>query len=265
MTKPRTSRRFAGGVTATAVGLSVVASPAVAGANEISIDLGTLAEAAANAEVSSEESSNEEIINGLFAVASAVEVNGSSLDQMTQAPPAEGADQTVIDPHAAGIQDLGDEHSGYEDELEALDIANGIPADEGQTVDGRTVIFPTKGRFTSGYGERWGTIHEGIDIANSIGTPIRAVMDGTVIAAGPAQGYGNWVVLQHANGEKSVYGHMANFHVAAGQTVAAGETIAEIGNEGRSTGPHLHFEIRPDGNNPVDPVTWFAKQGITVS
>lgn len=263
MTKPRTTRRFAG-IAATAAGLSVVASPAVAGANEISVDLGALADAAATAEVSEEEASNEDIINGLFSVAAAVEVNGSSLNEMTEAPPAEGAEQTVVDPHAAGLEGLGEETTGIEHELEALDLANGTASDEGQTTDGRTVIFPTKGRFTSGYGSRWGSVHEGIDIANSIGTPIRAAMDGTVIAAGPASGYGNWVVLEHANGEKSVYGHMANYHVAVGQAVTAGETIAEIGNEGRSTGPHLHFEIRPDGTNAVDPVPWFAEQGISV-
>lgn len=262
MTKPRTSRRFAGGFAATAVGLSVVASPATAGASEISIDLNTLADAASNADIS-ETSSDEDIINGLFAVATAVEVDGSSVNNMGQAA-AENAEGTIIDPQTAGIEDLGTEHSGLEDELEALDLANGVAADRGQTADGRTVVFPTKGRFTSGYGARWGTTHEGIDIANSIGTPIYAVMDGTVVAAGPASGYGNWVVIEHAGGEKSIYGHMATYNVSVGQTVAAGDQIAEIGNEGRSTGPHLHFEIRPDGHTAVDPVTWFANQGISV-
>ena len=112
---------------------------------------------------------------------------------------------------------------------------------------------------------RWGTMHRGIDIANSLGSPIYAVMDGTVINAGPAQGFGNWVVIQHDGGEVSVYGHMSQYNVSVGQRVKAGEQIAQIGSEGQSTGPHLHFEIKPDGVNQVDPVPWFAQQGIRIS
>ena len=89
-------------------------------------------------------------------------------------------------------------------------------------------------------------------------------MDGTVIKAGPAQGFGNWVVIQHDRGEVSVYGHMRDYNVSVGQRVTAGQQIAKIGNEGQSTGPHLHFEIKPDGTNQVDPRPWFAQQGITI-
>lgn len=135
---------------------------------------------------------------------------------------------------------------------------------QGSTPDGRTVVFPTSGTLTSTYGSRWGTHHNGIDVANSIGTPIVAVMDGEVISSGPAQGYGNWIRIQHDNGEISVYGHMqaSSLLVGVGERVTAGQQIASIGNEGQSTGPHLHFEIWPDGANPTDPQQWFAGNGI---
>ncbi|QGU04018.1 M23 family metallopeptidase [Corynebacterium comes] len=135
----------------------------------------------------------------------------------------------------------------------------------GETADGRTVVFPTSGRYTSGYGARWGATHEGIDIADPVGTPVLAVMDGEVISAGPADGFGQWVRLKHDDGSISVYGHVNTVDVPVGQRVTAGDQIATLGNEGRSTGPHLHFEIRPTGNGPVDPVSWFAQQGIDVA
>ena len=89
-------------------------------------------------------------------------------------------------------------------------------------------------------------------------------MDGTVINAGPAQGFGKWVRVRHDDGSISVYGHVHSFNVNVGERVTAGQQIAQMGNEGRSTGPHLHFEILPDGQTQVDPVPWFAERGITV-
>lgn len=135
---------------------------------------------------------------------------------------------------------------------------------EGRTAAGEKVVFPTSGTFTSGYGMRWGSMHNGIDVANPVGTPIYAVMSGEVISSGPAQGYGNWIRIRHDNGAVSVYGHMRadSLLVNVGDRVEAGQQIAAIGNEGQSTGPHLHFEIHPDGVNPVDPQVWFAEQGI---
>ena len=124
------------------------------------------------------------------------------------------------------------------------------------------VVRPADGSKTSGYGPRWGTMHNGIDIANSVGTPIYAVMSGTVIDSGPASGYGNWIRIRHNDGSVSVYGHMETLSVSVGQTVGAGEYIAGMGNRGHSTGSHLHFEIHPDGSTPVDPEPWFAEHGI---
>ncbi|AJK67693.1 hypothetical protein B840_00265 [Corynebacterium marinum DSM 44953] len=140
--------------------------------------------------------------------------------------------------------------------------APAAPAHAAQTASG-AVVSPAQGTFTSGYGMRWGTLHAGIDIANAIGTPILAIMDGTVIDSGPASGYGNWIRIQHSDGSVSVYGHMSTLAVSVGQSVTAGQQIAGMGSEGFSTGSHLHFEIHPGGAGAVDPVGWFAQHGIS--
>jgi hypothetical protein len=124
-------------------------------------------------------------------------------------------------------------------------------------------VMPTKGVWTSGFGYRWGVLHGGIDLANSIGTPIYAATDGVVIDAGPTAGYGAWVKLRHADGTVTLYGHVNTWLVSIGQRVMAGDQIATIGNRGNSTGPHLHFEVLLNGTNRVDPVPWLAKRGLS--
>ncbi|MDT7733439.1 MAG: hypothetical protein QOE12_613 [Mycobacterium sp.] len=125
-------------------------------------------------------------------------------------------------------------------------------------------VMPVKGVFTSNFGYRWGVLHAGIDLANSIGTPIHAVSDGVVIAAGPTAGYGMWVKLRHADGTVTLYGHVNTAMVSVGQRVMAGDQIATVGNRGNSTGPHLHFEVLLGGSQRVDPVPWLAKRGLSV-
>jgi murein DD-endopeptidase MepM/ murein hydrolase activator NlpD len=125
-------------------------------------------------------------------------------------------------------------------------------------------VMPTKGIFTSGFGYRWGVLHAGIDLANSIGTPIHAVSDGVVIDSGPTAGYGMWVKLRHADGTVTLYGHVNTTLVSVGQRVMAGDQIATMGNRGNSTGPHLHFEVLLGGTQRVDPVPWLAKRGLSV-
>ena len=144
--------------------------------------------------------------------------------------------------------------------------ANHVPAMKpGQTVPG-TWILPNGGPMTSCFCMRWGTLHAGIDLAGKLGSPILAVGDGTVLQAGPAEGFGNWVVIQHANGDVSIYGHMKYFFVHAGQKVTAGEKIAVVGDQGFSTGPHLHFEVHQGGlaGPKIDPVPWLRARGIIV-
>jgi hypothetical protein len=125
-------------------------------------------------------------------------------------------------------------------------------------------VMPTHGIFTSNFGYRWGVLHAGIDLANSIGTPILAVSDGVVIDAGPTAGYGMWVKLLHADGTVTLYGHINTALVSVGQRVMAGDQIATMGNRGNSTGPHLHFEVLQGGTERIDPVPWLAKRGLFV-
>ena len=132
---------------------------------------------------------------------------------------------------------------------------------------GEVTVQPVQGRITSTAGPRWGTTHYGLDIANKIGTPIFAVADGVVEKSGPASGFGLWVVVRHDDGSRSVYGHINQAFVTAGDRVSAGNRIAEVGNRGQSTGPHLHLEIRqgsPSGNK-VDPVGWLRERGLELS
>jgi murein DD-endopeptidase MepM/ murein hydrolase activator NlpD len=129
------------------------------------------------------------------------------------------------------------------------------------------VVFPVQGaRLTSTFGPRWGTLHAGIDLAAPMLTPELAVMDGVVLEAGPASGYGNVVYIQHENGDVTVYGHMEKILVQAGQVVRAGDTIALLGNRGQSTGPHLHFEVHVGGMNgtKVDPLPWLRERGLDI-
>lgn len=120
------------------------------------------------------------------------------------------------------------------------------------------------GTFTSGFGARWGAQHLGVDLANSIGTPILAVEDGEVIDAGPASGFGMWVRLKHADGTITVYGHIDSATVSVGQHVMAGDEIAKMGNRGFSTGPHCHFEVWQNGTDKIDPLPWLASRGISL-
>jgi murein DD-endopeptidase MepM/ murein hydrolase activator NlpD len=135
----------------------------------------------------------------------------------------------------------------------------------GQTVAG-TWIRPSSGRYTSCFCSRWGSFHAGIDLASKLGTPILAVGDGTVLKAGPASGFGNWVVIAHSNGDVSIYGHMKYFFVHAGQKVKAGEKIAVVGDQGFSTGPHLHFEVHKGGlgGTKINPIPWLKARGIVI-
>jgi murein DD-endopeptidase MepM/ murein hydrolase activator NlpD len=116
-------------------------------------------------------------------------------------------------------------------------------------------IWPVNGAVVSGFGMRWGRMHEGIDIAASSGTPIWAAAGGTVIHAGWLGGYGNLVVVDHGNGLATAYAHASAILVAVGQQVSQGETVSLVGSTGNSSGPHLHFEVRVNGV-AVDPLLY---------
>ena len=125
-------------------------------------------------------------------------------------------------------------------------------------------VFPINGaRLTSSFGPRWGTTHRGIDLAAPMLTPEYAAVDGVVLRAGAASGFGLAVYILTENGDVLVYGHMEKITVKPGQYVEAGETVALVGNRGQSTGPHLHFEVRRGGENgpAMDPMSWLEERG----
>ena len=125
-------------------------------------------------------------------------------------------------------------------------------------------IWPAGGEVTSGFGWRNSPfgggreLHQGIDIANSMGTPIVATADGTVVQSGWAGGYGNIVQLDHGNGMVTVYGHNSRVAVNVGQGVQKGQVISYMGSTGQSTGPHVHYEVRVNGA-AVDPISYLVQ------
>lgn len=127
-------------------------------------------------------------------------------------------------------------------------------------------VLPTQGIMSTCFCMRWGTMHWGLDLAAPLGTPIYAAVDGVVLQAGPASGYGNAVYIQDADGNVEIYGHMRYYNVKAGDLVHAGDQIAKVGSEGQSTGPHLHFELHRGGMNgkPFDPEPWLQQRGVAV-
>lgn len=161
-------------------------------------------------------------------------------------------------------RDLAAKLAAKEDEKRAQEapkttVANGPTASGSGSASfsdsGGTLAWPVSGRVSSGFGMRGGRMHKGIDIAAPVGTPIYAAADGTVTLAGRSSGYGNRITISHGNGLSTLYGHMYDngLLVSAGQKVKRGQKIAVVGNFGRSTGPHLHFEVL-NGGSAVNPM-----------
>ena len=141
---------------------------------------------------------------------------------------------------------------------ERIRAAQGLPPAPSGTVavgapSAAGLVWPVNGTITSGFGMRWGRMHEGIDIAGAGGTAIAAAAAGTVIVAGWVGGYGNMVVIDHGGGISTGYGHMSSLAVSVGQAVGQGTVVGGMGTTGHSTGVHLHFEVRVNGTavNPL--------------
>lgn len=119
-------------------------------------------------------------------------------------------------------------------------------------------LWPVEGQITGSFGERIdpfngeGAFHSGVDISSQVGTPVIAPADGVVTFADFMGGYGRAVMLDHGHGISTRYGHLSSFAVVAGQTISRGDTIGYVGQSGRSTGPHLHYEVRIN-DVPVNP------------
>ena len=117
--------------------------------------------------------------------------------------------------------------------------------------------WPLSGRLTSRFGPRNGSFHDGIDIAAPVGTPVRSAAAGRVLFSDALRGYGNVVIVKHANGFSTVYAHHRRNLVKAGQVVQRGDIIGEVGETGRVTGPCLHFEVR-NGKNARNPLHYLT-------
>lgn len=193
------------------------------------------------------------------------------------------AARAAADAEAAAVAALAGAQASYDKtaaEKAALDeqlrsaqaqlaAQQGVPAPPAAAVPagaGLGALLAGPATVTSCYGSRWGTVHNGVDIAAPLGTPILAPEGGVVVEAGPATGFGLMVAIQHPDGTITLYGHINAYSVTAGQTVTAGQQIAEVGNRGLSTGAHVHVEVHTGGlyANRQNPVPWLAARGIPV-
>jgi murein DD-endopeptidase MepM/ murein hydrolase activator NlpD len=125
-------------------------------------------------------------------------------------------------------------------------------------------LWPVIGHLTGTFGERMdpfsgeGAFHTGVDISSQYGDAVRASADGVVLEADERSGYGRLVVVDHGFGVRTYYGHLSSFSVIAGQQIRRGETIGNVGVSGRSTGPHVHYEVRINGA-PVNPMRYLRQ------
>lgn len=176
-----------------------------------------------------------------------------------QVAAAEAQEQQVIEGLRARKAEFQAEYAAVQEQINAQ-IAAAVS--RGNPVQGTgRFIWAVNGPVTSGFGPRTHPIdggtrmHNGIDIGASSGTPIKAGDDGVVKMAGPNGGYGNFTLIDHGAGLATGYAHQSAIGVRVGQHVSRGEVIGRVGSTGASTGPHLHFEVRVNGN-PVDPMSW---------
>ncbi|MGF6887138.1 murein DD-endopeptidase MepM/ murein hydrolase activator NlpD [Nocardia sp. GAS34] len=183
------------------------------------------------------------------------------LEKSTAAPAAAPVD-ALADPAPFGLRNLPPDVAGPLSHAEQ--VIKGLQQQAAPAAPMRQAVRPVAGQLTSGFGPRWGVFHYGVDFADPIGTPIESVENGTVIQAGPAQGFGLWVRVRQDDGTTAVYGHVNQILVHEGQRVRTGDEIATVGNRGDSTGPHLHLEIWDAAGHKVDPEPYLASKGVVL-
>ena len=152
----------------------------------------------------------------------------------------ENVDTNNLEVATASVENAAKEIKEENENKDALAIVNNI----------KLSVLPVTGRITSRYGERSSlrrSTHTGLDIACTTGTDIKVVSNGTVTFSGKKGSYGNLIIVDHGNGVETWYGHCSKLYEKVGDTVNAGDIIAAVGSTGNSTGPHLHFEIRING------------------
>lgn len=183
-------------------------------------------------------------------------------DLAAQQARARDAADSAVQVENAALGDAVAQHDAAEAALaeESARIAQvAQAASDSPALGDGTFIWPVQGAITSGFGYRTDPItgatayHSGLDIGASCGTPIKAAGTGVILSAGfNSGGYGNMTLINHGNGMSTLYGHQSSIIVSAGQSVTQGQVIGYVGSTGKSTGCHLHFEVRV-GGNPVDP------------
>lgn len=165
--------------------------------------------------------------------------------------------QAALDKVSAHEEDLHGDVEEIQSELLAQLSSGGMPLPAGPIKGGSgAMIWPVDGAIVSGFGPRWGRMHEGVDIAAAEMTPIRAAAAGVVVATqseAESGGYGNFTCIEHGGGLSTCYAHQTSFAVSAGQSVSQGDIIGYVGCTGHCYGPHLHFEVRIYGS-PTDPM-----------
>lgn len=153
------------------------------------------------------------------------------------------------------VKENGDQVS--EEVIDEQVIAEAIPE---IVISGTYVLSAplSQMRITSGFGPRWGRMHNGVDLGMAAGSPVYAAKAGTVTHSGYSGGFGNLIKIDHGGGMETYYAHCSSLIAAEGMTVEKGQLIATVGSTGNSTGPHLHFEVRMAGE-PCDPMQWIEE------
>jgi murein DD-endopeptidase MepM/ murein hydrolase activator NlpD len=179
------------------------------------------------------------------------------------APPASGFDQSIA------------QFNFLESNVKQAELPTGgglrlIPAPALADLTSTPTLWPVIGHLTGTFGERMdpfsgeGAFHTGVDISSQYGDTVHVSADGVVIEADERAGYGRLVVVDHGFGLTTYYGHLSSFNVHAGQQVRRGDTIGDVGVSGRSTGPHVHYEVRINGA-PVNPMRYLRQAAVTAS
>jgi murein DD-endopeptidase MepM/ murein hydrolase activator NlpD len=187
-----------------------------------------------------------------------VQVKGQLVDRQSRWADARSQKSSVLVSTRASRRELEEHVAGLQKEQAQVAARLAGNAGAGAGVAGPVrqgsggLIWPANGPVTSGFGFRWGRLHAGIDMGLPVGTPLRAAASGRVAIAGWTGGYGNYTCIQHAGALSTCYAHQSSIGVSVGQSVSQGQVIGVSGNTGNSTGPHLHFETRVNGQ-PVDP------------
>ncbi|WP_129842261.1 LysM peptidoglycan-binding domain-containing M23 family metallopeptidase [Streptomyces sp. RFCAC02] len=204
--------------------------------------------------------------DSLYRIAADLDVDGGWQALYDANKDAIGTDPALI--HPGETLTLDASAAGGDDSADAAATASTTAADAGDTAS-TGYAAPVAGVQGSGYGTAgslWASGHHtGADFPVATGTPVSAITDGEVVAAGMVSSYGNQVVIKHADGHYSQYAHLSSISVSVGESVSTGQQIGLSGATGNVTGPHLHFEVRtgPDYGSDIDPIAFLAEHGVT--